>query len=246
MCSVIVLLRPGHIWPVLIAANRDEMADRPWYPPGRHWQDRPYVVAGLDRLAGGSWMGVNDHGVTAAILNREGTLGPQAGKRSRGELVLEALDHNDALPAAEALADLDGRAYRAFNMLIADNTVAYWLRADGGPNIQIREIPAGLHMLTARDLDDTGCPRIARNLPRFRQAEQPDPETGRWEAWQDLLTRNDAKDEGGMCFSTPSGFGTVSSCVLALPSVERSGTTPLWLFSSDPRHQAPYLPVSMT
>ena len=245
MCSVIILFRPTHSWPLIVAANRDEMADRPWDPPARHWPDRPYVVAGLDRLAGGSWMGVNDHGVVAAILNREGTLGPQAGKRSRGELVLEALDHNDALLAAEAMADLDGRAYRGFNMLVADNTVAYWVRADGGAKIQIREIPAGLHMLTARDLDDPACPRIVNNLPRFKAALPPDPETGDWDGWQDLLTRNGDKDDGGMCFSTPSGFGTVSSCVLALPSVERIGTTPLWLFSADPRHKAPYLPVPL-
>src|SRR6476659_3255713 len=57
MCTLVILRRPGHRWPVLIGANRDEMIDRPWEPPGRHWPDRPEVVAGLDRLAGGSWLG---------------------------------------------------------------------------------------------------------------------------------------------------------------------------------------------
>ena len=51
MCTLVILRRPGHRWPVLIGANRDEMIDRPWEPPGRHWPDRPEVVAGLDRLA---------------------------------------------------------------------------------------------------------------------------------------------------------------------------------------------------
>ncbi|MBC7136606.1 MAG: NRDE family protein, partial [Oceanibaculum nanhaiense] len=73
MCTVILLHRPGHDWPILIAANRDEMAGRPWQSPARHWEDRPDVTAGLDVLAGGSWLGLNDHGVAAAILNRVGT-----------------------------------------------------------------------------------------------------------------------------------------------------------------------------
>src|SRR5260370_39144646 len=55
MCTLVILRRPDHRWPVLIGANRDEMIDRPWEPPGRHWPDRPEVVAGLDRLAGGAW-----------------------------------------------------------------------------------------------------------------------------------------------------------------------------------------------
>ena len=41
MCSVVILRRPGHPWPVVIAANRDEMADRPWLAPGRHWPQQP-------------------------------------------------------------------------------------------------------------------------------------------------------------------------------------------------------------
>src|SRR2546422_7569338 len=91
MCTLVILRRPDHRWPVLIGANRDEMIDRPWQPPGRHWPDRPEVVAGLDALAGGSWVGINDWGVAAAVLNRHGSLGPMPDRRSRGELVLEAL-----------------------------------------------------------------------------------------------------------------------------------------------------------
>jgi uncharacterized protein with NRDE domain len=90
MCTLIVLYRPNHAWPMLIAANRDEMLDRPWLPPGRHWPERPSVIGGLDKLAGGSWFGLNDFGVAAGIMNRRETLGPLPGKRSRGELVLKA------------------------------------------------------------------------------------------------------------------------------------------------------------
>ena len=62
-----------------------------------------------------------DAGVVAGVLNRRNTLGPQAGKRSRGELVLDALDFADAADAVEMLRQLDAHAFRPFNMVICDN-----------------------------------------------------------------------------------------------------------------------------
>src|SRR6202158_3374504 len=96
MCTLVILRRPEHAWPVVIGANRDEMIDRPALPPGSHCPDRAEIVAGLDLLAGGSWLGLNDWGVAAAVLNRHGSLGPAAGRRSRGEIVLQALEHGHA------------------------------------------------------------------------------------------------------------------------------------------------------
>src|SRR5438552_17288850 len=104
MCTLVILRRPDHRWPVLIGANRDEMIDRPWQPPGRHWPDRPEVVAGLDALAGGSWLGGNDWGVAAAVLNRHGSLGPAPRARSRGALGLGGLAPAGAGGAAAALS----------------------------------------------------------------------------------------------------------------------------------------------
>ena len=74
MCTVVILRQPDHPWPVIIAANRDEMASRLWRPPARHWEDQPHVVAGIDEEAGGTWMGLNDDGLFAAVLNRPGSV----------------------------------------------------------------------------------------------------------------------------------------------------------------------------
>ena len=127
MCTLVILRRPGHAWPLVLAANRDELRSRPARPPARHWPDRPHVVAGLDELAGGTWLGVNDDGMAAAVLNRRGSLGPAPGKRSRGELVLDALDHAEAYIAADALRALDPAAYRPFNLVLADAVDAFVL-----------------------------------------------------------------------------------------------------------------------
>jgi len=234
MCTLVMLRRPDHDWPLIIGANRDEMLDRAWQKPGRHWPDRADVTAGLDEVAGGSWMGVNDHGVFAAILNRVGSLGPQDGKRSRGELVLDALDYADARDSAEFLAALNPDAYRPFNLVIGDNRDVFWLAHRGAGEITIEPVPIGLSMLTARELDDPTSPRIARYRDRFRAAPAPEPERDDWWAWQVLLgesqPQKDLGPESAMRFLLPNGFGTVSSSVLALPSV-RLGRVPEWRFA---------------
>lgn len=246
MCTLVMLRRPQAEWPLIVAANRDEMEGRPWKPPGRHWSDRPEVVAGLDELAGGSWLGLNDVGVVAALLNRVGTLGPQAGKRSRGELVLEALDHSDAVDAAEALSHLDGRAYRPFNMVVADNRDAYWIRADGSAAVTVFPIAEGLHVLTALELDDPASPRVAAYAPRFRAAPPPDPGTGDWRAWAELMADPgvgpDGEEVAAMCFRRDNGFGTVSSSLIGLPAMG-ADTPPVWLFAAGRPDRAEYVPL---
>ncbi len=251
MCTVIVLRRKGHDWPVLIAANRDEMSDRPWRAPARHWLDRDNVVAGLDELSGGSWLGLNQEGVVAAVLNRHGTLGPAPGKRSRGELVLEALDHADA--AAAALADLNPAAYRPFNLVIADDRDAFFLYhrdERGRAPVVVDPLPEGLSMVTAFDRDDPADPRIRGALPRFQQAELPDPQRGDWRAWQQALgCRRPADTEdarSALCFMTESGFGTSSSALIALPSRSKVGAAKaLWLFAAGPPDQVPWHAVAL-
>src|SRR5690348_7306212 len=227
MCTFVILRRLGHEWPVVVGANRDEMIGRPWQAPARHWPDRPEVLAGLDELAGGSWFGINEHGLLAGILNRFGSLGPAPGARSRGELVPEALDHADAAAAAHALADLDPKAYRTFNLLLADNPEAFSLKhADpaGAQPLSPREITPGLAMIAAGDLDDETS-RLKRYRPLFERAKAPDPTTGDWSAWEKLLAddRPDPADGAGnsMRFLTPEGFGTVSSALVALPAPGR-------------------------
>jgi len=90
MCSVVILRRPGDPWPVLFAANRDEMNNRPWLPRAATGRTgRGLLPARIVWQAEAGW-GWNDHGLIAGIMNRMNSLGPLPGKRSRGELVLEA------------------------------------------------------------------------------------------------------------------------------------------------------------
>jgi hypothetical protein len=257
MCSAIILRRPGHDWPLLLAGNRDELRSRPSRPPARHWPDRPEVVAGLDQLADGSWLGVNDHGLVATVLNRTGTLGPAPGRRSRGELVLEALDHAEAKEAAGALADLRPDAYRPFNLLVGDPKDCYWVRHGGDGEIRIHPISPGLHILTAGDLDDAAEPRIARFLPAFRAAAEPAPavDGGDWQGWIELLGQrapDDAPRRERLAAMNLDGipldggdYGTVSSSLVAIPAYPGFDALPVLLHADGPPDRAAFAQVPL-
>ena len=181
-------------------------------------------------------MGVNDYGVAACVLNRPATLGPAPDKRSRGELPLEALDHAEASAAAEALAHLDPAAYRPFNMLVADAREAYWIAArTGETKIHVAPVAEGLSMLTAHDLnDDEGSARQRHYRQKFARAAPPNPESGDWESWRNLLespeTGRDGSPESAMLIQMKDGFATTSSSLIALPRSRNAETSIIWLF----------------
>ncbi|MGH7783160.1 MAG: NRDE family protein, partial [Candidatus Binatia bacterium] len=68
-----------------MAANRDEHYDRPSAAPAILCHD-PVILAGRDLRAGGTWLGINQHGLVIGILNRRTTTGTiaQSKYRSRG------------------------------------------------------------------------------------------------------------------------------------------------------------------
>jgi hypothetical protein len=237
VCTVVVLVRLDHPYPVLLAANRDERLSRAWDPPAAHWPHQPGVLAGRDRTAGGTWMGLNRYGVVAAILNRAGTLGPVLGKRSRGELPLLALEHATAQQGAAAIGALDAGEWRDFNMILADHSGAILVRGlgRGHPHVQTRR--EGVSMVTAYDPNDLESPRVARHLPALSAAPPSSPDD--WEGWRSILSDR-AGHTGEQINVVPrGGFGTVCSSFVAIPAQG----APVWLFAAGPPHAAEFLPI---
>lgn len=233
MCTVVLLHRPGHAWPLVLAAIRDEMIARAWDPPAPHWPDRPGVVGGRDRVAGGTWM-ASDGSRVACVLNRPGTLGSRPDRRSRGELPLAAL----------AGAAIDPAAYAAFNLLCAGRAGGWILEAEDGW-ARRRDLPEGLTMLTAHGPDSAASPRARLHLPRFRAAAPPDPGRGDWSSWLALLASTEAEPgagpRGAMTILPDRGYGTVSASLFALPAAG----PPVWLFAAGPPGHAPFRPVAL-
>ncbi len=235
MCTVIILRRPNHDWPLILASNRDELKTRPWKAPGRHWPDRAEVTAGQDVLAKGTWLGINDWGVLAGVLNRPEPAGQKVNKRSRGELPLEALDHAEATVASEAICSINPSSYQPFNLIIADKARAFWLSSPGGnATVSSSPIPEGLSMITAFNLNDNDSPRIRYYKPLFEATTPPDVENGDWSTWKSLMgdRKNNLCDSenASMTIISSNGLETVSSSLIALPG-QNYDIKPQWLFS---------------
>lgn len=229
MCTVVLLKRSNHPWPVMLAGNRDELLARPWDPPAAWWPDRPDVIGGRDRSGNGTWMGLNRHRVAAMVLNRRGSLGPAPGKRSRGELPLLALEHCSAEAAASAIAGLDAGQWRSFNMVVADATGAvFFLRGLGTGRPEPMPLADGFHMITSSDPDDMTRERVARHLPRLRAAPPPDADD--WGAWRAIITDQSGAAAEQLHVVPRNGYGTVCSSLLGLA---RQGA-PVWYFTASP------------
>ena len=240
MCTLVTLLSPGTTWPLLIAANRDEMLDRPWRAPAAHWPNQPNVIGGLDVLAGGTWLALDQSsGMVAAILNRTGSLGPEPGKESRGLLPLEALSFPDAASAAAKLDGQDAARWRSFNLIVADCRDVFWIAGLGAGRVAARRFTDGLHMITSTDPDDPDQPRIARHLPRFQSSIPPTPPD--WKSWPILLADTEGEPDSALNIRPRAQkFGTASSALIAL-----GPAGPIFHFAAGPPDQAPFLPVTL-
>jgi uncharacterized protein with NRDE domain len=230
MCSIILRIDERGVF---IGANRDEMVARSWEAPGAYWPDLLGVVAGRDAVAGGTWLGMNSHGVVAAVLNRHGSLGPAAGKGSRGELPLIALAAATAEENAARIAALDAGHYRSFNLVVADAGGAYFLAGleEGAP--EMSALDPGTWMITSGQPNQMSLPRIARHLPKFAAAA--------FEDWPNLLADGTDPWDSALNISARGGFGTVCASVMALPQ----GGAPDWRFAAGPPDVAAFTPVTV-
>ncbi|HYW78936.1 MAG TPA: NRDE family protein [Thermoguttaceae bacterium] len=151
MCILALLYKTAKNTPILLAANREERFDRPSQPP-KIQSGSPRVVCGIDRKEGGTWLGVNQHGLLATVTNRRKRNVPMK-PRSRGLLCRELLAVRTAKEAAQhAASELATGAYDGANYVVAD--AEYGAVVYGGDTVEIVELTPGLHVLTNGKLDD--------------------------------------------------------------------------------------------
>ncbi len=170
MCTLAIYFQVFPDYPAVIAANRDEYLARPALPPTT-LLEHPHVVGGKDLQASGTWLGINQHGLVAGLLNRRrADYGdPNPALRSRGLLCLDALRHRTAAEAAAFVRGQRGADYNAFNLLVASREEAFVAYNRGG-GLELVNLTPGMHLLTNVDLDDFECPRISRAHDRFALA----------------------------------------------------------------------------
>ncbi|MGE0789910.1 MAG: NRDE family protein [Sandaracinaceae bacterium] len=147
MCTILALKGVHPAAPLIIAANRDEYYARTASEPVLV-HDAPRAIAGIDAQGGGTWMGANERGIFAGLTNQREWSGAEADKRSRGELVMRAIEC-ESVDAIEAyLRTIDPRRYNSFNLMYGDAStlrVAYGRR--DRPELEVVRLDDGLWVL---------------------------------------------------------------------------------------------------
>ena len=238
MCTLLILYRPKNKWPLIIAGNRDEMKDRPWLPPGKHWSKCNGIIAGKDLTAGGSWLGINTNGLVATILNRTNSLGPDIEKNSRGKIIIDILKNKTLDAALNYIKLLDITKWKPFNLFLANNKKAYWVKSSDKDELSINIIPEGKHFLDSYDINSNQSERYLYNNNRFKVLNDPNPDSLEWKEWINLLAEKSypkGKPFAAMNITNKykKNYGTLSSAIIALPSDQElnNNTKPLFLFS---------------
>lgn len=127
MCIVALAWQILPKTPLLLISNRDEFYARPTLP--LHACDG--IVAGRDKQAGGTWMGVSLSGRWAVLTNFRDGQDKKQYATSRGALVQNYLDSQ--MTPLQFLEDLKPSQtdYAGFNLIVGDRTQAAYMSNKG-------------------------------------------------------------------------------------------------------------------
>ena len=229
MCLIVFAFNCHPVYSLIMGANRDEFRDRPTDPAG-FWSDAPHILAGRDKQAGGTWLGVTTDGRLAAITNYRDPRRQVVDPPSRGKLVANFL--NDTMVTPEefhGILSRDGQLYDGFNLLYGTSNELYYFTNRGGSS---GPITPGIHGLS-NHLLDSRWPKVTvakSRLEAIVQHKNVDPEQI-FAALSDPAPFADGllPDTGvgpererllSPIFIADEGYGTRSTTVLL---IERSG-----------------------
>lgn len=171
-------------------------------------------------------MGANEHGLFVGLTNQRSA--PQTERRSRGEIVMEALRQETPAKVESLLATIDPRAYNELNLVFGaldDVRVAYGRR--DRPRFEVERPRAPIVVLANDRLNSPEFPKTERAELRARAAIQDGSDT----ALRELLADHERPPEARvmpagapfpaeilcalqqLCVHLPS-YGTVSATIL--------------------------------
>ena len=230
MCTLVLQQKPGAL--LAVSGNRNELLARPALGP----RVVDGVLAPHDALAGGTWLGLNAHGLFVCLTNRRGGLVDPA-RKSRGLLVLEALQADSARGLRQALEDLRGDRHNGFHLVYADLHEAFVTWSNGATVQHVALAPDALHVITERSF---GAGQGEREQTVAADFAQLAPSL---EGWRAPMTKHAREPLESACVHADAlGYGTRSSLQLIL---RPEGAEGLWTdghpCTGEPRPLAPLI-----
>lgn len=156
MCILFIAIEQHPDFPVIICANRDEFHRRP--TQSMHWWSEQNILAGKDLQAGGTWFGLSPNGNFSALTNFRRPAKFDEKKRSRGNLVLQALATNAS--STEQYLIQKSEQYNDFNLVFGQLNN---LQAFDSVNKKFVTLSPGFHSVCNGALDDI-WPKMASGI----------------------------------------------------------------------------------
>lgn len=235
VCLLIALFGTVPHAPLLVAANRDELYQRPADPITVLRDAAPRILGGRDELAGGTWLAVNEHGVVAGLTNQPITARDPA-RRSRGELPLAFTAYPDAKTAVtEVCARLDPAAYNPCWMLVGDRHALFSVDLSGGHRARVEELPPGRYVLENAPLRQRSAKqqRVAGMVAELEQQARSDQAGAPIEAGLEGVLR-DHQPAAGPQPARPGRPARPAELSAACVHTERYGTRSAMIVSVSP------------
>jgi len=160
MCTVSIVPLDGGF---RVMSNRDERLDRASaFQPQIERMDSRAVIMPIDPVGGGSWIGVNDAGLVAAVLNRHDGPAPYgASFSSRGALVRRALGCESIEAAMASVEALDPKRFQPFRLVLVQHHRIALVAGDAHEFAHAESTLGQSFMFTASSLGD-----VFVDLPR--------------------------------------------------------------------------------
>jgi uncharacterized protein with NRDE domain len=157
VCLLFIAYKSHPLYPLILAANRDEFYDRPTQAAS-FWEERKDVLAGRDLKGGGTWLGITKGGKIAAITNFRDLEALKVNAPSRGLLVGDyLLGDVDPEEYLRNLRDHAG-AYSGFNVVVGRVDELYYF---SNMDSAILKIPEGFHGM-CNNFINTPWPKVER------------------------------------------------------------------------------------
>ncbi len=236
MCLILFAYQTSPRFPLVVAANRDEIFARPTAQASL-WTDEEsgrQILSGRDQQAAGTWLGITPSGRFAAVTNIRDPSQTRPRARSRGDLTRQFLAGNSSPEHYCNSLEASYDQFAGYNLLVGDRDSLFYAN---NHEAKVWKLEPGVYGLS-NGLLNSSWPKVDKGKSRLAQLMQQ-PDRLSTDALLDMMgDRSQAADadlpntgigieierklSSAFILNPERGYGTLCSTALI---VENSGKT---------------------
>ena len=170
MCLIIFAYQTDPRFPLVVAANRDEIFARPT-AQATLWADEEsgqHILSGRDKQAGGTWLGITQSGRFAAVTNIRDPSQTERRSQTRGDLTRQYLAGDDSPQQYCKRLTQSYDQFAGYNLLVGDTNSLLYVN---NHEEKVWEIEPGVHGLS-NGLLNSSWPKVNKGKTRLQALMQ--------------------------------------------------------------------------